>query len=67
MDPLLCEVGGVLAAQLPGKVPRKELFEGYAVARLVERHFPQELKITEFCAGGCQLMSVDFSEPEVLR
>eukprot|EP00438_Fugacium_kawagutii_P016827 Skav203786 [mRNA] locus=scaffold206:452032:455522:+ [translate_table: standard] len=57
MDPLLCEVGGVLAAQLPGKVPRKELFEAHAVAQLVERHFPQERRITEFCAG-CGLLGI---------
>lgn len=55
-DELLCAVGGIIGSELPGRVPRKELFEAHAVARVVDRHFPEETEITEFCAGfawGC--------------
>ena len=50
-DPLLCDVGSFIGAELPDRLPRKELFEAHAVARVVDRYFPEELEITEFCAG----------------
>ena len=31
-DRLLCQVGSVISAGLPGRLPRKELFEAHAVA-----------------------------------
>ena len=33
-DQLLCQVGSVISAGLPGRLPRKELFEAHAVASL---------------------------------
>ena len=35
-DELLCKVGSVISAGLPGRLPRKELFEAHAVATLVK-------------------------------
>ena len=55
--PLLCSVGAALAARLPGQVPRKELFEAFEVAQVVQRHFAEAPRITEFCAG-CGLLSI---------
>ena len=55
-DELLCAVGGIIGSELPDRVARTELFEAHAVARVVDRHFPEETEITEFCAGfdrGC--------------
>ncbi len=45
-------MGSFIGAELPDRLPRKELFEAHAVARVVDRYFPEELEITEFCAGG---------------
>ena len=44
-------MGGIIGTELPGRVPRKELFEAHAVARIVENYFPEHMDITEFCAG----------------
>ncbi|CAL1162329.1 unnamed protein product [Cladocopium goreaui] len=56
-DELLCAVGGIIGSELPDRVARKELFEAHAVARVVDRHFPEETEITEFCAG-CGLLGI---------
>ena len=42
---------------LPGRLPRKELFEAHAVMEVVNRHFPKESRIFEPCAG-CGLLAI---------
>ncbi|CAE7448334.1 unnamed protein product [Symbiodinium sp. CCMP2592] len=56
-DRLLCQVGSVISAGLPGRLPRKELFEAHAVASVANRYFPSHLNIVEPCAG-CGLLAV---------
>jgi len=56
-DSLLCEVGSVISAGLPGRLPRKELFEAHAVSDVVNRYFPSQVHVLEPCAG-CGLLAV---------
>ena len=65
-DPLLCDVGSFIGAELPDRLPRKELFEAHAVARVVDRYFPEELEITEFCAGPDLIFCNEFKSQDCL-
>ena len=57
-DELLCEVGSAISKRLPGRLPRKELYEAHAVMEIVNRHFPAEpLHVFEPCAG-CGLLAI---------
>lgn len=56
-DELLCRVGAWIAWAAPDQVPRKELFEAHAVARIVDSRFPGSRRVAELCAG-CGLLAV---------
>ena len=55
-SPLLCDVAAQIGRKLPGKLKHKELFEGFSMARLVQKHTWHQrrlcLDVIDMCAGS---------------